>query len=72
MSTECERVFSSAKKFLTPERNAWKRGGKKTWFNYRSRDSEIYDSEVDSINSRVNGKAIGNGDALTATAKRAQ
>ena|SRR2546423_11684310 len=33
---------------------------------------EVYDSEVDSFNSRVNGKAIGNGNALTATAKRVQ
>ena len=25
MSTECERVFSSAKKLITPERNHWER-----------------------------------------------
>src|SRR2546421_1896997 len=36
------------------------------------RGSEVYDSEVDSFNSRANGKAIGNGNALTATAKRVQ
>ena len=34
------------------------------------RGSEVYDSEVDSFNSRVNGKAVGSGSALTATAKR--
>jgi hypothetical protein len=34
------------------------------------RDSEVYDSEVDSFNSRINGKAIGNGNALIVTAKR--
>ena len=33
------------------------------------RNSEVYDSEVDSSNSRADGKAIGNGNALTVTAK---
>jgi hypothetical protein len=38
----------------------------------RSKGSEVYDSEVDSFNSRVNSKAIGNGNDLTATAERVQ
>jgi hypothetical protein len=37
-----------------------------------SRGNEVYGSEVDSFNSRVNGKVIDNGSALTATAKRVQ
>ena len=36
------------------------------------RGSEVYDSEVDSSNNRTDGKAIGNGNALTATAKHVQ
>ena len=34
------------------------------------RDSKIYDSEINNFNSRINGKAIGNSNALIATAKR--
>jgi hypothetical protein len=34
------------------------------------RGSEVYDSEIDSFNNRVNGRVIGNNNALTATAKR--
>ena len=34
------------------------------------KNNKIYDSEVNSFNSRANGKAIDNSNALTATAKR--
>ena len=36
------------------------------------RGSEVYGSEVDSSNSRADGKATGNGNAFTATAKHVQ
>jgi hypothetical protein len=41
-------------------------------FNNPSRGSEVCGSGVDNFNSRGNGKVIGNGNALTATAKRAK
>ena len=50
----------------------WRYSHYKWWINNRSRGSEVYDSEVDSFNSRTNSKAIGNGNDLTATAKRVQ
>jgi hypothetical protein len=61
-ASECSAVRKAPH---TREECFYRRTGRKTRFNNRNRDGEVYDSEVDSFNSRVNGKAIDNGDAGT-------
>jgi hypothetical protein len=81
MSTECERVFSSAKKLFISERNHltehiidacerlkvwWKKELIQQQKDYGG--SELCDSEVNSFNSRGSNKVIDNGNDNASTA----
>src|SRR5271154_1711333 len=70
MSTECERVFNSAKSCLHPRGISLRRTLSRhaSWWKKEliqqqkdSGGSELCGSEVDSFNSRVSSKVIGNG-----------
>jgi hypothetical protein len=81
MPIECERVFSSAKKLLTPERNQLTGCFKACGCLKARREkeliqpqidqggSELCGGEVDSFNSRVSSKVIGNGNGNASSAR---